>query len=162
MNKDYRKLYFLEAIAQGAMDVHTEVHLSYELETHAVKCSKCGGTVAGNSAWEHFALECPFTNSGPQLPEGEECLPFQIHKEQARAEVAHDRELADLWLQGLTPWSEMPDPLDNSFKYQITWGGRLPVQGAILAGDGSGGKFSSNPILRRCGFGLACILPHRD
>ena len=63
MNKDHRKLYFLEAIAQGAMDVHTEVHLSYDLETHAVKCSKCGGTVAGNSAWEHFALECPFTIS---------------------------------------------------------------------------------------------------
>ena len=67
--KEYRQLYFLEAIVQGAMDVHTEVHLAFDPATHSVTCSQCGEAVAGESAWAHFAFDCPFTCTNPKLKE---------------------------------------------------------------------------------------------
>ena len=36
------------------------------------------------------------------------------------------------------------------------------VQGAILGGDGSGGHYSSDPRVRKCGLGLVIIKPSSD
>ena len=58
--REYRKLYFLEAIVQGAMDVHAEMHVSYDLDRHLVVCKRWGGAVAGESAWAHFGILVPF------------------------------------------------------------------------------------------------------
>ena len=125
-------------------------------------CSQCGDTVAGEPAWTNFALECRFCSTDPKLLETDACALFQLHKERAIHESKQDPDRASLWLRGLTPWPGEEDQFDIDYTFQTTWQGRLNVQGAILAGDGSGGPHSSEPALRRCGFGLACIEPHAD
>ena len=94
--KDFRQLYFLEAIAQGAMDLHTEMHLAFDPATHSVSCSQCGEAVAGESAWAHFVFDCPFTCTKPKLRESQECEQFLMHLERAKHETGLSEERADL------------------------------------------------------------------
>jgi hypothetical protein len=90
-DKDFRKLYFLEAVVQGAMDVHTERHLTFDRQRHLVICSQCGEAVAGESAWTHFATECTFRCTEPSLLQSEACQKFQLQNERARHEAGSDQ-----------------------------------------------------------------------
>ena len=97
-NRDHRKLYFLEAIAQGAMDFHAEARLSYDVDTGMVVCSQCCESIGGESAWMHFALECSFTCNGSSILETDPCSKCQLLKDRARHEATIDQDKAGMWL----------------------------------------------------------------
>ncbi len=77
----------------------------------------------------------------------------------ARWELGHSTELRQFWLRGVMPLADVDAlSLDYSFGTSFPTGERLCEHGCFLGGDGSGGKSSRDPRLRRCRFGLAVFL----
>ena len=87
-------------------------------------------------------------------------LDFNLVREQARVEIKASRERKAKWLRGLLSLLEC-DPLSLAYKFTTTFE-QLDVQGAIIGGDGSGGPHSSDPRLRKRGFGLVVIRRSSD
>ena len=63
-----------------------------------------------------------------------------------------------MWLRGLIQL-RLDDPLTLAYQFTSTYHGRLPVEGCLIGGDGSGGKNSRGAWTRKCGFGIAIIKP---
>ena len=80
----HRQLYFLEAVVQGAMDFHTETHLTIDTDLNIVKCKHCQAVIGGESAWHHFALECKHPDAGEEFGKQQAQEEFALHKERDR------------------------------------------------------------------------------
>ena len=159
----HRHLYYLDVVVQGAMDLHSERHFVVDPEG-IIKCTLCQGCIGGEELWAHLCLRCPAAGGAP-FQESDVALEFGLLRSQAIAEAGMNANLKAKWYRGLVP-AEDPDRDELSLEYDSvsTYGTeqRIDVHSCILGGDGSGGSHSSNPRLRRCGFGLVIIKPKVD
>ncbi len=82
----------------------------------------------------------------------------------ARAEAEH-ASLPCFWLRGLPPLAWTYRPAMAPTQGEVVYLGGSPTKpvvlgaGDIVATDGSGGSFSSEPRLRRCGWGFVVLTP---
>ena len=153
---DWRSLYFLEAVIQGAMEEHAQ-HLIVRADGNRCECKLCGHLVVG-SPWLHAAYQCKHI----QCLDEEAIQATNFLSEQA-LQAESDKAK---WLRGLVPqhWpdhKEIPDPLSLNYEYTSSYG-HMDVTGLIAAGDGSGGAHNRDPRIRKCGFGLSIVRPNHD
>ena len=146
--KDWRKLYWLEAVIQGGAHTMCEKHLHPGAEGQPI-CDHCSSVVIG-CPFKHFAYYCPVT-----LKLELEGIKGSRHLvEVARVEI---EDQPSKWLRGLIPLN-VPDPLDHEYSFTAT-STIIDVTGKLIGGDGSGGAHSKDFRTRRCGFGLVIIEP---
>ena len=77
--------------------------------------------------------------------------------------VAQCHEFACFWVRGIIPsqWVTVPSPPEQLGGKWVPSAGARPLSGGFFASDGSGGKFSSDPQLRRCGWAWVQLDPAR-
>ena len=150
----WREVYWLEAIAQGAMDLHTQQHVQCDGEGVA-SCVFCKKPVPF-SPWEHLSYHCDYVNGLPS-----EAIRSSAHLTYLASQGV--LTAPSLWLKGVPSWPWRHHPLSVDYEILISSfpqdGERMDVTGCILGGDGSGGPHSRDPRARVCSFGLACIRP---
>ena len=93
----------------------------------------------------------------PELDTDEQQL-FELDRHQAQHESDNSIEHAAYWLRGIRPLI-LPDPLGLDYPFKSSFEGRLDVQGCLVGGDGSGGRHTRDPRLRRCAFSMVVIRP---
>lgn len=64
------------------------------------------------------------------------------------------REHACFWVRGIVPlsWYQVPEPSAQRTRRLVAFPAAAPLRGGVYATDGSGGKYSQDPLLRRCGW----------
>ena len=142
----------LEMVAQGALwPAQRRVQAGYGIDQ---TCPYCGGV----ETLLHQLWECPrLQQFADKAIRSTQCLV----DEAIRGSATH----SGFWLRGLTPYpwtlGTLQDFLGDAQPLCIKTGaflapGVLQLKaGAWAASDGSGGNFSRDPRLRRCGVGLA-------
>ena len=73
--------------------------------------------------------------------------------------VEQQEVAACLWCRGVPPTAMycLKPPADTAVEWKIGDWGVLAEEGGIFGTDGAGGKHSSEPRLRRCGFSAVCL-----
>ena len=136
--KDYRFIYWLEAVVQGGIDASFSRYAVFE--EGLVTCSCCGEVVEG-SIWAHLSYFCKTILEDADLIDEQ-----VIIRGQADLRAGYR---SSLWLRGLRPL-DMVDPLGSECQYNNSWGaGRLDVQDCLLGSDGTGGEHTRDPRVRR-------------
>ena len=90
----HRHCYFLEAVVQGAMESHCQLHFKQVTGTTRIICNHCNCDVAGSSLWKHLAVDCQVACD--RLPED----PIAHRREQAQHEASSGTWGPALWLRG--------------------------------------------------------------
>jgi hypothetical protein len=149
---DYQKSYWIEAVAQGSMQLLTK---DFRVDG---ACHLCGEIVEDDYIWPHLAWHCKRVLENKSLVEVQAS---QHLCQEARAELVAE---PILWLRGMVPAPEtfgitavQDDPFEIFCSHPQQ---QLPFhipQDAILGTDGSGGIFSSDTRLRRCTWSVVCI-----
>ena len=86
--------YFLEAVVQGAMETHCELHFQQVTGTTRIVCNHCNCDFAGSSLWKHLAVDCQV--SCGRLSED----PIAHLREQGQHEASTGTWGPALWLRG--------------------------------------------------------------
>ena len=124
----------------------------------SVRCEFCG---VDRQTWEHLLYFCPFVRQQASQHE-EEAVACTEEIVQEAQEGWH--VWPSFWLRGLLPARLVQIPVPSRLVFLTAVAGSCP---APLAGarwpagtyhtDGSGGRFSAQPLLRRCSFGISSV-----
>ena len=103
--KDYRLVYWLEAVVQGGIDTSFSRYAIFE--EGLVTCSCCGDVVGG-SIWEHLSYFLRVILEDPELIDEQVIIRGQAD---LRAGLH-----SSLWLRGLRPL-DMVEPLTSEYMF---------------------------------------------
>ena len=91
--------------------------------------------------------------------------PAIVRSQECLEDIAGDPDLECLWFRGLLPQDLVDGKIQNLPADDIIakWVGNVPEDQQIPSGeyhtDASGGTLGTDPLLRRCGCGIAKVTP---
>ena len=145
------------------------VFYSFACALESVLCGACWPADRIHSIHSSYSSVCPRCHSAPEtsLHTFWECPNNDLIDDEAitttqslkPAAIANADLLPCFWLRGIVPESllmsnDIPPPSDS---VNINYKGSPVWTSGTYYGDGSGGEYSSHPLVRRCGCGIASV-----